>query len=683
MYVRGVKVQIAGRAYDVLLALAERCDRVVSKAELLDVAWPGVVVEENNLTVQIAAIRRVLGHNVIATVTGRGYRLASAGSPQATASSESSAPTPETRLERRLVALVQADIVGWVRLVARDPLAAAAAWKRVRTEFVERMAPRFGGRPIELTAERMLLEFSSAVEGLNWALELQSRLEEFRKAAGPSTAQSVHLRIGMAVDDLIVDDGKLIGDGVNVAADLQLSAGHDEVLITRKVLDFVVNKVDAQVEPLGERLMRRTRRALHVFRVSRQLNAEAPPAAAPAVATRLASLAVLPFTGDAPTGAGGNETYFGDGITEEVIASLSLNRSLFVIAHGSTLQYRQSQTDLNAIADALGVRYLVTGSVRRFGDQLRIHVSLITAADQRILWQERFDGDTADVFGFQSQIAEQVAAAIAPPVQDEEVARVRQRPTKSYDAYDYLLRGLVGLHQLGTAEFDVAGDMFRRAIELDPSYAQAHGNLAWWYSLRQFEGRLPGCADEANLALEHALLAVRLDSKDAMSLSVAGYVITMQKKHDEAMEMFEQALAINPSCAAAWARHAATLFYLGRGEESFERIQRAMRLSPFDQMHFWHLTICGGANFVRQRYGEAAGWLGKALRLKPRFNGARRLRIAALTHAGEIDEARELARELLEDTPDFSVREYGRWSVIRAPHRDQVLSGLRQAGLPD
>jgi adenylate cyclase len=394
---------------------------------------------------------------------------------------------------------------------------------------------------------------------------------------------------------------------------------------------------------------------------------------------RVASVAVLPFSTDGPA----SEAYFGDGITEEIIASLSLNRALFVIAHSSTLRYRSPDLDLATVAGELGVRYLVTGSVRRAGPKVRIHVSLMHAADQRILWQQPFGDAIEDLFGFQSEIAAKVAAAVAPQVQDEEVARVRHRPTDSYDAYDCVLRGLAGIYQLGTAEFDTAGEMLKRAIQLDPEYAQAHAHLAWWYSLREAEGRSPQNGDEGRLALDHALQAVRLDARDAWALSVVGYMLSLQKKHAQSLDMFEQALALNPSCAAAWARSAATLSYLGRAEESLERLQRAMRLSPFDQHMFWHLTICGGACFVAGRYDEAAGWLGKALRLNPRFNGARRVQIAALVRTGELTEARDLAHELLADCPEFSVSEFGQWSPMQQPYLDNLLEALRQAGLPD
>lgn len=686
LVVAGARAPIGSRAFDVLLALAERRERVVSKAELLDIAWPGLVVEENNLTVQISALRRLLGHDAIATVTGRGYRLSAAlsGEGATAAVPVLQHAEPARRLVRRLCAIVQAEVVGWPRLVARDPQRAAISWKRVREELVEATSARFSGRLIELTAERVLLEFGSAVDAVAWCIELQAGLEERRLAAAPDESTSLHMRMGIAVDDLIDDEGKLVGEGVSLAADLQYSAGHDEVLATQAVVDLVAHKVEAEMFALGERVMRRLQRPVQVYRLgsaTTETSTTSGRVVGVSASPHMASLAVLPFHGEADDDS--VSTFFQDGFTEEIIAALSLNRALFVIAHSSTIRYRAFTGDLLDVSRELGVRYLVTGRVRRSGELVRVRVELLAATDQRVLWQRRFDGGDDDLFTIQSDISAQVAAAIAPQVQDEEVARIRQRPTTSYGAYEYVLRALAGIYQLGTAEFDNAGAMLQRAIELDPAYAQAHAHLAWWYSLRQFDGNAGGDDAQGSLALEHAMQAMRLDGQDAWVLSVAGYMLTLKEKRlDQAMDLFDQAIALNPSCAAAWARSAATLSYMGRCDASIERVDRAMRLSPFDQHMFWHHTIRGGACFVGGRYDEAMGWLGKALRLNPCFNGARRMQIAALVRCGELAEARELGQALMLDCPNFSVTELGRWSPMRQPHLDDVLQALRQAGLP-
>ena len=683
MLVDGAAAPLGARAFDVLLALAERRDRVVSKNELLDLAWPGLVVEENNLSVQISALRKVLGAAAIVTVTGRGYRLALADSalPAAGAGMVLAETTVSTeRIVRRLAVIVHAGVVGWSRLVSRDAVAAIQAWRAARAELIEPTVPRHGGRLIDLTPERVLLEFASAVDALAWSLALQRGLADRRSVGAPSP---LRMRIGLSVDDIVVDDGKLVGDGVNLAAEVHQIAGHDDVLITQAARDFVIHKMAARFEPLGERVMRHSGQTIYLFRVE--------PGALPGTGEagtpqphqqwgRRPSVAVLPLLAEAAE----LDPYFGDGLTEEIIARLSLNRAMFVIAHSSTLRYRQQGGDLAEIAAELGVRYLLTGTVRRAGDRLRIGVSLVHAIEERVIWQERYDGSTEDLFGFQDRIAASIAAAIDPQLEEAEIARIhRHYPTDNVNAYDCVLRGLAGMYQFGQPAFEHAGQMLRRAVELDPGYAQAHAHLAWWTSLNMVEVR--GAIDDAagQLAYEHAMRAVQLDPRDAWVLSVAGHLLALLKKRlTQALDYFDQALAINPSCAAAWARSATTLAYLGRADESMERARNAMRLSPFDRHSFSFFTTCGTASLVAGRADEAVAWLGKALRLNPHYNAARRLQVAALVLSGELGEAREQAAEFLEVAPGFSVADFGRWYPLQPPHLEIVLDALRRAGLP-
>ena len=690
--VDGAAVALGARAFDLLLALVERRDRVVSKNELLDLAWPGLVVEENNLSVQVSALRKVLGPAAIATVTGRGYRLALAGGAADAAPAPPAVAALPQRIVRRLAVVAHADVLGWQRLVARDAAAAVIAWRAARTELIEPTVPAFGGRLIELTPERVLLEFASVVDALDWALGLQRRLAE-RRAAEPHNA--LRMRIGLCVDDVIADDGKLVGDGVNLAAEVHQAAGHDDVLITQSVRDFAQHKLAARFEPLGERVLRQTGQPTLLYRVlppaepgpggAGSAGQPAPLRHAQPQWERQPSLAVLPLLTEGPQA----DLYFGDGMTEEIIATLSLNRALLVIAHNSTLRYRDRSraADLGEIAAELGVRYLLTGTVRRAGQRLRIGVELMHALSSRVIWQERYDGEDGDVFAFQARIAAAIAAAIDPQVEQAEIARVvastRGQPTESFSAYDCVLRGMAGLYQFEDGGFDAAGLAFQRAIALDAGYAQAHAHLAWWYSLCIGEGRSSAIGDDAQAAYAHAMRAVQLDPRDAWALSVAGHLLSfLKKRFVPALELFDQALALNPSCAAAWARSATTLVYLGRADEALERVRNAMRLSPFDKHTFSFFTTCGNARLVAGRPDEAVAWLGKALRLNPRYNAARRLQVAALVLAGELAEARELAQEYLAADPTFSVAQFGAWYPLQPPHLARLLDALRRAGLP-
>jgi adenylate cyclase len=673
LLVGGVPASLGSRAFDVLVALLERRDRVVTKSELLDIAWPGLVVEENNLAVQISSLRKILGAPAIATVAGRGYRFAVASvEVQGLLPLQPRVAEP-VRIVRRICAIACADVVGWAQALAAHADKAVTAWRTARVELIEPSIAEFSGRVIELTAENVLVEFSSAVDAIRWALDLQTRLEEWRRPA----YADFRMRACIGVEDVIVDDGKLFGTWVQSARHLLTAALADQVVVTATVKQFAEKKVPARFRQLGA-----TSHGTQPADEARLFLVEAPAADArvndPYRSASLGNrpaVAVLPFAVDAAEA----DPYFGDGMTEEIITALSANRTIFVIARTSTLRYRHSAAAPSEIAAELGVRYLVIGSVRRLMRQVRISAELV-----RIIWADRFDGVVEDLFGFQSQIAASIAAAVDPRVKEAEIARVIGRPTDSLDAYDSVLRGLSLIHTFRDADFELAGRAFRRATELDPAYAQAHAHLAWWHNLRFGEGRSPEISDDGRAAERLSLRAVELDPRDANSLAIAGHIQSfMRKKTTVAMSLFEQALQVDPNSAMAWARSATTLAYIGQGEEALRRAANAMRLSPFDPMMFSFCTTNGIAALVAGRDDEAASWLSKAHRLNPRYRAAWRMLIAALALSGDRFEASEIAKEFLEQEPSFRVSVFGGWYPLCQPHLGRVLDGMRSGGLPD
>ena len=677
--IAGEPAVLGARAFDVLLALVQRRDRVVTKNELLDLVWPGVVVEENNLTVQIHTLRKVLGTGAIATVAGRGYRFVLPPAEEAEPGGPGITPAGD-RIERRLATVAFAQLVGWVDDLVRDPTAAVGAWKSTRSTLIEHTVPNFGGRVLDLSPQGVALEFRSAVEAVLWALELQDRLAE-RRAAG----STLRLRVGLCVEDVVVDEGKLIGEGVQWAARVAEAGAPDQVLADDSVTRFVQRRAPVRFValPLPDAAARDALgsssrdRPLAVYRVERA----SEPASPGAIAIDLAwgarpSLAVLPFSTE-------GDPYFGDGITEEIVASLSLNRGLLVISRNSALRYRGSSRPLAEIAAELGVRYLIVGAVRRNKHQLRISAELVDASTNRIIWAERFDGEDKDLFGFQAQIASAIAAAIDPQVQQAEIARASAAPTDSLSAYDHVLRGMALTNIFRDEEFRRAGDHFRRATELDPRYAQAHAHLAWWHNLRVGEGWSAESEEDRRLAEHHAQLAVSLDARDAVVLSVLGHIQSfIRRRFSVAMELFDQALTVNPNCAVAWARSGTTLAYMGRGDEALHRVNNALRLSPFDPLDYAFYTTNGTAALVAGRVDEAVAWLAKARRRNEGYRAAFRLQIAALAMAGELEEARELAVEFMQMEPAFHVGAFGSWYPLTEPHLGRMLDALRQAGLP-
>jgi adenylate cyclase len=571
---------LGSRAFDVLIALLERRERVVTKSELLDIAWPGLVVEENNLSVQISSLRKVLGPQAIATVAGRGYQFVMPSvEVRGMLRLQPSAGNAPSAIHRRISAIACADVMGWQQALAADPDGAVRAWRAARLELVEPHIKSFAGSLIELTAESVLIEFRSTVDAVRWALDLQSRLE-LRRREGDKT---FHMRVSIGVEDVIVDEGKLFGDWVQSAQRLLTVAAADQVVVTAVVKQFADKKLAAQFRALTPQTL--TGRladfeALYLV--------EPPSSDDAALALHRSSglpnrpaLAVMPFRAEASE----TDPYFGDGMTEEIITALSVNRTLFVITRSSTLRYRHSTATSSEIAAELGVRYLLVGSVRKSVKKLRINAELVDAAANRIIWAESFDGAVEDLFEFQAQIAASIATAIDPRVKEAEMARVIGRPTESLDAYDSVLRGLSLIHSFRGNDFEDAGRVFRRAIELDPGYAHAHAHLAWWHNLRFGEGRSSEVTEDGREAERLSLRAVELDPRDAMSLTIAAHIQSfIRKKTTLAMTMFDQALSSDPNCAMAWSRSATTLAYMGDGEEALRRVANAMRLSPFDPL---------------------------------------------------------------------------------------------------
>ncbi len=671
-------VSVRAQAFDVLLALMQRSDRVVSKQELLELAWNGRVVEEGNIAVQISALRRVLGPASIVNVAGRGYRFLASDAHAADQLDGAHEGHNANGVVRRLATVVFADLPDWADTLAAHPQTASAAWAAQRQGLIEPSLRQGNGRTLDVSTAGIAVEFSSTVEALTWTLDLRQRLSEW--PAAPA-APRLLLRFALHVDDVIVDDGKLVGDMLTIVSRMLDGVAANQIVLSEPVRQMVGNKVSAQFKPLGMVKLRADDfEPTALYAAVAPLPTGSPQAAQPHLLwERRPSLAVLPFATDSA-----DDRYFGDGMTEEIIALLSANRSLFVIARNSTLRYSNSTATPGEIAAELGVRYLLTGSVRHAGKRLRIMAQLLEAGPGRVLWSDREEGAHEELFSFQTRMATSIAAAIDPRLQAAEIERACSRPTGNMSAYDHVLRGLSLLYTFAEGDFDMAGQHFKQAIELDPRYAQAHSHLAWWHNLRFGEARSPKLNEDGRQAEAMSRRALELDPMDALSLSVAGHIQSFMKRNfTVAMDMFDQALQINPSCAVAWSRSGTTLAYLGRGEEALQRVRNALRLSPFDPLRFSFYTTNGTANLALARYDEAVGWLAKARRMNPGYRAALRLLVAALALAGDRVEAEAHAQALLQQEPRFRVSNFVAWYPLREHHLSRLAEGLRAAGLPD
>jgi TolB-like protein/Tfp pilus assembly protein PilF len=527
----------------------------------------------------------------------------------------------------------------------------------------------------------VLLEFPSAVAAVTWALDLQ-RVLAHTEAGEAGTG--LMLRIGINVEDVIVDEDKLIGDGVNVAARIHQIAAPGEIVVTGAVRGYVWNKMPVGFTDLGERELKNIGRSIRVYRVEPRRGASVVPVRSqPHLSwAKRPGVAVLPFR---DLGGNPSEGYFGEGITDDIINGLSRSHSLYVIARNSTLRYRERQMDARDIAAELGVRYILEGSVRRQASRLRISCELIDATGNRTVWAERFDGADNEIFEFQDRIASSIVGALEPRLYQVEAARALEKPTESLDAYECVLRALSLLYTFNERDFAEAGRYLERAVSLDPLYAQAHAYQAWWLNLSRGEGRSADPARDAVQAVRSAETAVELDPDDAFCLAVAGHIQGfLNKDLDTAADLFDRALRLNENCAFAWGVSGSTYCFLGRPDEALERLRNAWRLSPFDPLSFFFSTVAGIAEFVAGRYDQAIGWLRKAQRLNARFVACHRTLTASLALSGDIDAARVAAANLLAIEPRFRVSVFTSWYPLsRAGDLERLATGLRLAGIPE
>ena len=356
-------------------------------------------------------------------------------------------------------------------------------WKALRTEVIEPHMNRHGGRIADMAGDGVLAEFTSVVSAVRWACDVQRALQRINSEPD---AFALHLRIGINVEDVIDDNGMLSGDGVNIASRIHQAAEPGQIVVTGVVRDFVANRLSVVFHDLGTPPLKNINRPIRVFTVEWVEEGKSASTLQPYLQwSSRPTVAVLPFR---TIGGSEEDSYFGDGITDEIITGLSHSRGMYVIARSSTLRYRDRAKELRQIASELDVRYILDGSVHRQQTRLRIKCELLDMVANRLIWSERFDGSTDALFEFQDRITTSILGRLEPRVRAVEAAQVRDHPTESLDAYHCVLKALALLYLFTAESYQAAGKLLERAIALDPSYPQAYAYLAWWLNFRIGEG---------------------------------------------------------------------------------------------------------------------------------------------------------------------------------------------------
>jgi adenylate cyclase len=567
-------------------------------------------------------------------------------------------------MERRLAAILAADVVGYSRLMEADEAGTLTALKERRRDILKPLVAQHQGRIVKVMGDGVLVEFASAVNAIACAVDLQSKMAAAND--GIADDRRIVLRIGINVGDVVVEGGDLYGDGVIIAVRLQAMAEPGGICLAASVHEQVGNRLLLAFEDLGPCEVKNISKPVRALRV--RMEPDRPAAIRPSEARP--SIAVLPFANmsDDPT-----QLYFSDGITEDIITELSRFRSLFVIARNSSFQYRDKATDVRRIARELGVQFVVEGSVRRADNNVRIRAQLIDAGTGNHLWVERYDRPLSDIFALQDEVVHKIAARLEGRLAASIAQRARRKPTQSMVAYECILRAR---EHLGTFDWSTAEPLLLHAIALDPDYAQAHAWLAANLIYRFFSESRPEFLDRS---LNHAQRAVALDGNDGLCHCFLAQTHTFRREFDVAGIHFERALALNPADVLTIAHRCRWLTCMGRQEEALAGLDDVLLREPFPPSWYWEGRAI--ALIAARRYQDAIDAIGRMSRLHDYVHA-----YLAACHAqlGQREKAQAEAAEVLRMRPDFTIR----WLMLSEPFKNPVdaepeLEALRKAGLPE
>jgi adenylate cyclase len=580
----------------------------------------------------------------------------------------------KARVERRLVAILAADIAGYSRLMGEDELGTLEALKAHRRELVDPAIAAHKGRIVKTTGDGMLVEFASAVDAVTCAMAVQEKMAERNGNFKPA----ITFRIGINIGDIIIDGNDIFGDGVNVAARVENECEPGGVCLSGSAFEQVRGKTAFGFDDLGERSLKNIDRPVRLY-AARSAAAPAagfkpqPEATKPLDLPDRPSIAVLPFqnmSGDP------EQEFFADGMVEDIITALSRFKSLFVIARNSSFTYKGKAVDIKQVGRELGVRYVLEGSVRKGGHRARTTAQLIDASSGAHVWADRYDRDLSDIFAVQDEITSSVVGVIEPALVEAEQQRALRKPPDSLDAWEAYQRGVWHFNRYSPDENNKALSFFRQATARDPNFAPGHYGYAlalqwdiWHFSTRPF-------AEVQGTARREAQMAVSLDDKDAMAHAVLAHMVMWGSEWEAAIAEARTAIALNPNSAFVISMLGCVLGFGGYREEALARLQQAMRASPHDPLT-WLWTVWTGAMYFHSRQFEAAlEAFNKVIRLRPTYMRSNVLLASTLGHLGRIDEARKVLDEARREAQDLR---YQNAPWLRPEDKMLRLEGLRLA----
>lgn len=594
----------------------------------------------------------------------------------------------EDRTIRRLAAILSADVAGYSRLMEADETGTLTVFKRHRSELIDLKIKQYGGRIVGTAGDGMLCEFSSVVDAVQCAVEIQTAMPA-RNADSPEDRHML-LRVGVNLGDVIVDGEDIHGDGVNVAARLETIAEPGTVYVSGPVYDQAAGKLPYAFEDKGEHNVKNISRPIHVWRVipitskvRRDRESDGPSL------PDKPSIAVLPFTnmsGDP------EQEYFSDGLTEDIITELARFGNLFVIARNSVFTYKGQAVDIPSVARKLGVRYVAEGSVRRAGKRIRVTVQLIDGLSGNHIWAERYDRDLEDIFAVQDEITATIVGSVWGQIDVASQERATRLNSADVTVYDLMLQGRALWFRCTPQDNEQARLVLERAIALDPDNASALSLLAWVHVNFWLHNWVPGDAwsSELEQALSFATRAVASNDRNAQVVAILAETLLYCRRFDESAAHFRKAIALNPNDTEVRSLYGFFLSAIGQPDEAMREFSEIQRRSPIDTSLVPWLKGC--ALFVVRQY-EAA--IENLHRVREPINEAHRLLAASYAYLGQAEAAQREVQWFLDQAERnmraFPGKRLGDWRnylyAVTAYQRDEdfehLMEGLRRAGMPD
>jgi TolB-like protein/class 3 adenylate cyclase/Tfp pilus assembly protein PilF len=587
------------------------------------------------------------------------------------------------RVQRRLAAILAADVVGYSRLIEADEEGTRARLRSLHADLIDPQIADDSGRIVKTTGDGILVEFPSAVAAVRNALAIQSAIAG-RNSDMPEDRR-IRFRVGINVGDVIVEGDDIHGDGVNVAARLEGLCEPGEVFVSGTVFDQAAGKLSSIFDDLGEQRVKNISKPLRIYRVRNEgpKEAERGRRAKSSAEPEKPSIAVLPFvnmSGDP------DQEYFADGMVDEIITSLSRFPWLIVTARTSSFEYKGQNIDVREIARKLGVRYILEGSVRKAGHRVRIIGQLLDAVSGAHLWADRIDGDLDDIFDLQDKVTENVVGAIEPRLRLAEIERAKRKAPGSLDAYDYYLQALSHYYnRTSRASVQEGLRLIDLARATDPGFAPANALAAWFHYVRFLFHWSSSPAEDIEEGLQLARAGLDGDPGDPFVLCNCGWVlVTLGHDFENGVAAINKALDISPNSAPVLSTSGFVLTLVGDQELALKHWLKAARISPSDPHAYRHLTGAAIASVLMGRYADAVSYGEQARRHYAKWAVTFRILAAAYAQLGQYDQAHEALARMLEFDPAATISQLKKALPYQDPEQaERLWDGLRNAGLPE